>query len=90
MDSATRRLHMAMCEYLDDVRGRSHMPLELETVESLSKLADTIARGTIPTELSPGQKAVAEASQGIYEQVTLDDEPELSPGERAAQAASSI
>lgn len=90
MDIATKKLHDAIHEYLDDVHGRSHMPVSTEFVEHLQGVADSIQRGEDEDrqELSPGQREAARASEGIYREAASEPEDSLSPGQREAQALS--
>lgn len=90
MDSSTRRVLNSIREYLDDVESRQHRPIDGDTVKALNEVADTLTRGTIPTELSPGQRQAAEAAGGVYERVTMDEDDGLSPGQRQAAEFSSI
>lgn len=88
MDSATRRLVGEIRDYLQDVQGRTQMPISMEQVESLNEAADQLEHRGEGVELSPGQKAALSASDAFIADVPLDTSDGLSPGERAAENAS--
>lgn len=90
MDSATKKVHDVIHEYLDDIHGRSHIPLSQELVDNLQAVADGIQRGEAEAreDLSPGEREAAQASAGLYEEVALEPTDGLSPGAREARELS--
>ena len=88
MDSATRRLVGEIRDYLQDMQGRSNMPITMEQVNGLNEAADQLEHRGVEVELTPGQKAALEASEAFLTDVPLNADDERSPGERAAQEAS--
>jgi hypothetical protein len=89
MDSATRRFVGFVREYLDDVQGRAHMPVSQEAVDGLNNIVSQLEEADPlgEEELSPGQRQAMSLSEPLLQDVELNPEDSLTPGERAAQQA---
>lgn len=90
MDSATKKVHDILHEYLDDVQGRSHMPISEQLVGQMNDVLKSIRRGEteLAEDLSPGQREAAEANTGLYMEQAIEPEDNLSPGERETRELS--
>lgn len=90
MDSATRRFLNAADEYLNDVRGRSRLPFDIELVNKIDDATREIRTIDRSDELSPGLRQAVEASEVLAAEVELEPEDAPTPGQVEAEAASGI
>lgn len=90
MDSATRRVIGEIRDYLNDIQGRTNSPITKTQIENLDQLASDLEHHGVPDDLSPGQMAALGASEAYLGEIEIKPEDSLSPGERAAQEATSI
>lgn len=85
MDSRTMRVRNEILDFLDSCRDSSHSPVDDETQKVLQSAVDKIGEPRGNVELSPGQKQALEAAGSVVDEVELNEDQELSPGQQAAR-----
>ena len=88
MDKEAKRVLDAINGYVEYANSRSYPVAPTETLTTLKNAAEALKVEADPSgsPLSPGQRELLSASEGIYEQVTISEEAGKSPGEREVLA----
>jgi hypothetical protein len=88
MDKEAKRVLDSINDYVEYCQSRSYPVAANETLTTLKNAAEALKVETDPSgsPLSPGQRELLSASEGVYEQVTLSDTASMSPGEREVLA----
>ena len=89
MDSHTKRLCDAIDGYMEYANEKSYPVAAPETLNTLRNAVEGLKGEADPSAggyLSPGQRELLTASEGVYEQVSLSEDAGKSPGEREVLA----